>query len=86
MLPEEARRVTVGGRLPLEKGETVVATNRGWRAQHGFVRIGRSFTRLATKVEAGSDRYRTAVFRGRVALPARTTLQVERGVPADPQH
>jgi hypothetical protein len=76
-----ARRVTVGGRLPLQKGEAVVATARGWRAQQGFVRIGRSFTRLGGRVEVGSDRYRTAVFGARVALPARATLQVERGVP-----
>ena len=74
------RRVTVGGRVPLERGESVVATDRGWRATGGFVRISRSFARGATKVEAGSDRYRTAVFTARVALPAATTLRVERGV------
>jgi hypothetical protein len=75
------RLVTIGGRLPLEKDEPVVATARGWRSRNGFVRIGRSFTRLGGKVEVGSDRYRTAVFRARVAVPAGTTLQVERGVP-----
>ena len=44
------------------------------------MRISRSFARGATKVEAGSDRYRTALFTARVALPAGTTLRVERGV------
>ena len=65
--------------MPLEKGESVVADGRGWRLGGGFVRIGSPFTRLATRVEAGSDRYRTAVFRARVGLPAGRRCSVERG-------
>jgi hypothetical protein len=75
-----ARRVTVGGRLPLERGEALLATARGWRTLGGFVRVGRTFGRGAVKVEPGSDRYRTAMFTAHVALPAHTTLRVARGV------
>lgn len=74
-----ARSMVVGGRVPLEKGESAVATAIGWRSRGGFVRIGLPFTRLATRVEAGSDRYRTAVLRARVSLSAGRTLRVERG-------
>ena len=65
--------------MPLEKGEGAVTTATGWRSQGGFFRLGSPFTRLATRVEAGSDRYRTAVLRVRVSLPAGRTLRVERG-------
>lgn len=75
-----ARTVTIGGRLPLEKGESAVAVAGGWRSQGEFVRIRAPFTRLATKVEAGSDRYRTAVLKARVRLLPGRTLRVERGV------
>ena len=73
------RNVIVGGRVPLEKGEGAIATAAGWRSGGGFVRIGSPFTRLATRVEAGSDRYRTAALRARVRLAAGRTLRVERG-------
>jgi hypothetical protein len=73
------RNVIVGGRVPLEKGEGAIATATGWRSGGGFVRIGSPFTRLATRVEAGSDRYRTAALRARVRLAAGRTLRVERG-------
>ena len=76
-----ARRVTVGGRAAAREG-------RGGRrhrprlarpaaASSGSAARSRGSRR---RVEAGSDRYRTAVLRARVALPAGTTLQVERGV------
>ena len=74
-----SRSIVVGGRVPLEKGEGAVATAAGWRSQGGFLRIGSPFTRLQMRVEAGSDRYRTAVLRARVSLPAGRTLRVERG-------
>ncbi len=74
-----ARSLIVGGRVPLERGEGVVATSAGWRSQGGFLRIAAPFTRLATRVEAGSDRYRTAALRARVRLAAGGTLRVERG-------
>jgi hypothetical protein len=74
-----ARSVLVGGRVPLARGETVAATAGGWRSLGGFVRIVAPFTRLAMRVEAGSDRYRTAVLRARVRLAPGQPLRVERG-------
>jgi hypothetical protein len=74
-----ARSVIVGGRVPLQRGESASTTADGWRSQGGFVRILTPFTRLVTRIEAGSDRYRTAVLRAHVRLAAGATLRVERG-------
>lgn len=74
-----ARSVIIGGRVPLERGESASTVPAGWRSAGGFVRIASPFTRLAARIEAGSDRYRTAVLRARVRLAAGATLRVERG-------
>ncbi len=75
-----ARSVVVGARLPLERGEVVEQTAAGWRSSGGFVRVGAPFTRLSGTIEAGSDRYRTAVLRARVAVAPGRPLRVARGV------